>query len=99
MEKIGPVHKSHNCQEPSSTKADISCILRRSQSLQGKSSHRRNLDLRLHYLYKNLISCAVRTCSALPVVINPKILGDPRSSALTFGEMKSKDLGTAEVSI
>lgn len=94
MEKIGPVHKSRNCQEPSSTKADILYILERLQSLQRKSSRRRNLDLSLHYLCKNLISCEVQTCLVLPVAINPEVLGDPSSSALTFREMKSQDLGT-----
>jgi len=32
----------------------------------------------------------------LPAVINPEALGVPWSSALTFGEMKSQDLGMAE---
>lgn len=39
----------------------------------------------------------MQTCSVLPAVINPEALGVPRRSALTFGEMKSEDLGTAEV--
>ena len=39
----------------------------------------------------------MQTCSVFPAAINPEALGAPSSSALTFGEIKSQDFGTAEV--